>query len=153
MDVAAHFRSLTGELEALRDRVRNFSVATPHWPTDGEWKESVLRAVLRSYLPAHIEALRGFVVTPEMGSGQIDVLLYDNRKPVLFRNGDLVFVTPDAVTGIIEVKSNIADRGALREALRSLADDAAMIRRARHGTPLCRYVFVLHRDQAVGRRS
>jgi hypothetical protein len=44
MKVKAHFESLNRELEALRDRVRNFSVAKPHWQTDGEWKESVLRA-------------------------------------------------------------------------------------------------------------
>jgi len=90
-----------------------------------------LRAVLSGYLPSYIEPLRGFVVTPERGTGQIDVLLYDNRKPVLFRNGDLVFVTPDAVLGIIEVKSRVDDRSRLREALDSLADDAEVIRRAR----------------------
>lgn len=90
-----------------------------------------MRAALRGYLPSHIEPLRGFVVTPERGTGQIDVLLYDNRKPVLFRNGDLAFVTPDAVLGIIEVKSRIPDRSRLREALGSLADDAELIRSAR----------------------
>jgi hypothetical protein len=131
MDVKAHFESLTRELEALRDRVRNFSVATPHWQTDGEWKESVLRAVLKRYLPSHIEPLRGFVVTPERGSGQIDLLLYDNRKPVLFRDGDLVFVTPDAVLGIVEVKSKIHDRSGLKDALDSLSDKAELIRSAR----------------------
>jgi hypothetical protein len=128
MDVKAHFTSLTRELEALRDRVRNFSVDTPHWPTDGEWKESVLRAFLRGCLPSHIEPLRGFVVTPRRGTKQIDLLLYDNRQPVLFRDGDLVFVTPDAVLGIVEVKSNIRNRGDLREALASLADNAELIR-------------------------
>lgn len=128
MDVKAHFESLTRELEALRDRVRNFSVGSPHWLTDGEWKESVLRSVLRGYLPAQIEPARGFVVTRERGTGQIDVLLYDNTKPVLFRNGDLVFVTPDAAVGLVEVKSKITDRHGLREALKSLADDAEIIR-------------------------
>jgi hypothetical protein len=134
MNVAAHYKSITRELEALRDRVRNFSVNTPHWPTVGEWKESVLRAVLKQHLPAHVGPLRGFVVAPTVGSDQIDILPYDNRKPVIFRNGDLVFVTPDAVLGIVEVKSHIADRGALREALTSLADDAEMIlaNRAEH---------------------
>ena len=131
MDVKAHFTSLTRELDALRDRVRNFSVATPHWQTDGEWKESVLRSVLRGCLPSHIEPLRGFGVTPACGTGQIDLLLYDNRRPVLFRNGDLVFVTPDAVLGIVEVKSNIRDRTDLRNALQSLADDAEVIRTTR----------------------
>jgi len=128
MDIEAHFRSLTDELESLRDRVRNFSVNTPHWQTDGEWKESVLRSVLRGVLPSHIEPLRGFVIAPSAGSGQIDVLLYDNRRPLLFRNGDLAFVTPDAVAGIIEVKSLIASRNQLRSALHSLADDAEVIR-------------------------
>lgn len=128
MDISAHFESLTRELEALRDRVRNFSIMDPHWPTDGEWKESVLRSVLRSYLPAHVEPLRGFAVTQDRGSHQIDVLLYDNRKPVLFRNGDLIFVTPDAILGVVEVKSNIGDRSDLRAALQSLADNAQMIR-------------------------
>lgn len=37
----------------------------------------------------------------------MDVLIYDSAKPVLFRDGDLVFVTPDAVCGVIEVKSNL----------------------------------------------
>jgi len=133
MNVTAHFESLTRELEALRDRVRNFSVATPHWQTDGEWKESVLRAVLRGYLPSHIEPLRGFVVTPRLGTRQIDLLLYDNRKPVLFRNGDLVFLTPDAALGIVEVKSKIHDRAGLRKALGLLADNAELIRGARRG--------------------
>lgn len=85
-------------------------------------------------MPAHIEPLRGFVVAPQIGSGQIDILLYDNRKPVLFRNGDLVFATPDSVAGIVEVKSNIGNRGVLRDALTSLADDAAMIRGGRQGS-------------------
>ncbi len=128
MDIKAHYESLTRELEALRDRVRNFSVGTPNWQTDGEWKESVLRAVLKGYLPAHIEPLRGFVITPERSSSQIDVLLYDNRKPVLFRSGDLVFLTPDAVMGIIEVKSAIHDRHGLKTALSKLSDNAELIR-------------------------
>ncbi len=130
MNVEAHFESLTKELEALRDRVRNFSVATPHWPTDGEWKESVLRATLRGYLPSNIQALRGFAVSPARGTGQIDILLYDSRKPVLFRDGDLVFATADAILGIVEVKSRIRGRTHLRDALWSLADDAEIIRQA-----------------------
>jgi hypothetical protein len=132
VQVTAYYESLTRELEALKDRVRNFSVETPHWQTDGEWKETVLRTLLEGHLPAHIEPVRGFVVTPLRGSGQIDIILYDNRKPVLFRNGDLVFVSPDAVAGIIEVKSRIASAAGLRKALRSLADDAEVIHAGRH---------------------
>lgn len=37
MDNKKYFQSITLELEALKDRVRNY---TRHWQTDGEWKES-----------------------------------------------------------------------------------------------------------------
>ncbi len=44
-------------------------------------------------------------MTADDASSQLDVLLFDATKPVLFRDGDLAFVTPDAVVGIIEVES------------------------------------------------
>lgn len=133
MNVHEYFRSLTRELEALRDRVENFTVNEPHWQTVGEWKESVLRATLKGNLPANVEPARGFVVTKTRGTSQLDVILYDNTKPVLFRNGDLVFVTPDAVVGIIEVKSRIRSIRDLEDALILLAENAEIVRsRASH---------------------
>lgn len=106
MDVSKYFTSISWELEALKNRVRNF-IAHNHWQTDGEWKESVLRTILRRHLPDSIKVGRGFIVTPEGCSTQIDVLIYDASKPVLYRDGDLVFITSDAVKGIIEVKSTV----------------------------------------------
>ena len=105
METTEYFRSLSAEITALKNRVRNF-INDAHWRTDGEWKESVLRAILNGRLPNSIEAVRGFVLTSTGCSQQIDVLLYDNSKPVLFRDGDLVFLTPDAVKGIVEVGVN-----------------------------------------------
>ncbi len=127
MDILKHYNSLTRELEALKDRVRNFD-QTLSWQTEGEWKESVLRSTLRRYLPSNIEVLRGFVVTPTASSRQIDVLLYDTSKPVLFRDGDLVFVTPDAVRGLIEVKTRIDSRSDLKKAIKPLSSNAELIR-------------------------
>jgi hypothetical protein len=127
MNVGAHYESLTRELEALKDRVRNFD-NTRGWLADGEWKESVLRSILRRYLPAGVEPLRGYVVTGKNSSKQIDVLLYDSRVPVLFRDGDLVFITPDAVRGIIEVKTRIDTRKQLAQALTALAENASLVR-------------------------
>jgi len=40
MDVQGYFQSLSGELEALKKRVRQF-IDNQHWLTDGEWKEGV----------------------------------------------------------------------------------------------------------------
>ena len=104
MNVELHFRSLTAELESLKDRVRNF-IDDGHWPTDGEWKESVLRSILARRLPETVRVGRGFVLTRQGATTQCDILLYTASSPVLFRDGDLVFLTPDAVLGIIEVKS------------------------------------------------
>ena len=106
MNTTQYFLSLSQELRGLKNRVRNF-IDDAHWQTDGEWKESVLRYFLRRNLPRTVEVGRGFVVSPRGHSNQIDVLIYDSAKPVLFRDGDLVFVTPDAVCGVIEVKSNL----------------------------------------------
>ena len=72
MDPANYYRSLTAETDALKDRVRHL-IADAHWLTDGEWKESVLRSVLRRHLPAHIGVGRGFIISPASVSKQIDV--------------------------------------------------------------------------------
>jgi hypothetical protein len=106
MNTTQYFLSLSQELRALQNRVRNF-IDDAHWQTDGEWKESVLRYFLRRNLPQTVGVGRGFVVSPNGNSNQMDVLIYDSAKPVLFRDGDLVFVTPDAVCGVIEVKSSL----------------------------------------------
>jgi hypothetical protein len=62
MDVPRYSQSLLGELEALKDRVRQF-IHDHHWLTDGEWKEGVLRNFPRRNLPNTVEVGRGFVVT------------------------------------------------------------------------------------------
>lgn len=115
------------EVNSLKSRVRQL-MTNPHWLTDGEWKESVVRQILRRQLPTTALVSRGFIVSGGGESTQIDVLIHDAAKPSLFKDGDLVFVTPDAVLGIIEVKSRIraADSS---DILGKLALNAALIRR------------------------
>lgn len=122
MNTTAHLRSLSLEIDALKNRVRNFITDT-HWQTDGEWKESVLRSMIKRHMPSDVEVGRGFVVKQYNCSNQIDVLIYDSTKPLLYRDGDLVFVTPDAVKGIIEVKSSDASLAALSK----LANNAEFV--------------------------
>lgn len=126
MNLERYFQSLTDECETLKDRVRHL-VNDAHWPTDGEWKESVLRSMLRRSAPESVTVGRGFVVHQEGCSTQIDVLIYDNSMPILYRDGDLVFVTPSACRGIVEVKSNTS-RATFRAAAEKLADNAGFIR-------------------------
>lgn len=128
MSVEDQFRDLTRELASRKESIRNFS-ETKHDPTDGEWKEKVLREVLSRHLPKVFEPIRGFVTNGEESTRQIDILVYDSRKPMRFREGDVAFVTPDAVAGIIEVKSTIASISKLGIALQSLASNIEKIRK------------------------
>jgi hypothetical protein len=126
MNLEGYFRSLGGEVEALKSRVRDLKDST-HWLTDGEWKESVLRTVLRRNLPESVGVGRGFVVAESQSSHQLDIIVYERSAPVLFRDGDLVFVTPDAVLGIIEVKSRVTI-GTFKDAVSKLAGDVELLR-------------------------
>jgi hypothetical protein len=101
-DYLKFHESLTEELYSLKDRIRNL---VKHWPTDGEHKESALRALLRRHLPPSLVVGRGFVVTKDEASEQIDVLIVDGSAPTLFKDGDLMIVTPDAVVAAVEAKT------------------------------------------------
>lgn len=126
MNVRSYFKSLSEELQSLKNRVRNF-IDDAHWLTDGEWKESVLRHFLRRNLPDTIKVGRGFIIDAKRVSHQIDILIYDASKPMLFRDGDLVFVTPDVVNGIIEVKTSLNPQ-TWEDALKVLCLDAKLMR-------------------------
>ncbi len=126
MDLNNYFESLGREIDSLKLRVRDL-IANRHWQTDDEWKESVLRQVLRRHLPATAIIGRGFVISGDDVTTQLDVLIHDASKPVLFRDGDLVFVTLDAVLGIIEVKSRVTP-STFGEATRKIASDIGLVR-------------------------
>jgi len=106
MNMEQYYKSLSEELCALKNRVRNY-INDTHWLTDGEWKETVIRTILRRNLPNYVGVSRGFIITPYDTSRQIDVLVYDQRKPIPFREGDLAFVTPDTALLVAEVKTKI----------------------------------------------
>jgi hypothetical protein len=125
MKTENYFESLTSELNALKNRVRNF-IEDAHWLTDGEWKESVLRSVLRRCLPQNVEVGRGFVIGPTYTSKQIDVLLYSTEKPILFKDGDLVFITHDALIGMIEVKTSV-NNNTFKNAVNKIVTDLSQL--------------------------
>jgi len=120
MNELDYFKSITLEFQALKNRVQHF-IGSQHWLTVGEWKESVLRTVLRRHLPQNIGVGKGFVITKDGPSSQIDVLLYDRTKPLLYQDGDLAIITPDLCLGLIEVKTSL-DNSAFRDAVHKLAD-------------------------------
>lgn len=124
-DYAKYHLSVTEELYSLKDRIRNL---VSHWPTDGESKEVALRSVLRRHLPQSVIVGRGFIVGPQSSSTQIDVLVVDASKPTLFREGDLLIVTPDAVMAVIEVKTKLRAEDEFTDAITKLTSIEDMCR-------------------------
>lgn len=117
-DYTAYHKSLTEELYSIKNRIRNL---VQHWATDGESKEVALRSLLRKHLPESVIVGRGFIVTADQSSTQIDVLIVDARKPTLFKDGDLLIVTPDSVVGVIEVKTELRTETQFADALEKLS--------------------------------
>lgn len=102
-NLAEFHRTLAEEFRAIKDRVDHL---TDHRGTKGGFKESVLRTILRRFLPTSLTLGTGFIVNEaNQSSSQIDILIVDSNYPILFKDGDLMIVTPNAVRGIIEVKT------------------------------------------------
>jgi hypothetical protein len=127
-DFFEYHQSIARELEAAKNRVRQL-IGRRHWQTDGEHKEAIIRRVLRNHLPESVRIGKGFVCFEDHASSQIDILITAIGKPTLFKDGELVLVTPDAVQAIIEVKTALPSKSELIEALEKLADNLEYIRR------------------------
>lgn len=93
-----------------------------HHPSLGEYKERLLRKVIKEYLPEGYSVGTGFVLFPTQTlsersktdlpphqlSKQLDVIVFDGgRYPVIFRDDDFVVLRPEAIRAIIEVKGKL----------------------------------------------
>lgn len=72
MQTEQYFRSISTELDSLKNRVRHL-INDQHWQTDGEWKESVLRTIIQRSAPLNMTVGRGFIVDRDRSSTQIDI--------------------------------------------------------------------------------
>lgn len=104
-------KSITKELDIVKNRVRSL-IGNAHWGEEGRFKEVVLKTVINRFLPNNLSIGTGFIIG-ELGlddsiiSNQIDLIVYDNSIPVLFREGDFIITTEKNVRAIIEVKSKL----------------------------------------------
>ncbi len=130
-DFVEYHKSIARELNATKDRIRQL-IGDRHWQTDGEHKEAVLRKVLRNHLPESVRVGRGFVCFRNQVSSQIDILITAYDNPTLFKDGELVLVTPDAPQAIVEVKTSLESRSDLEDALAKLSKNIKSIRSSRN---------------------
>jgi hypothetical protein len=125
--------SITNELEVVKNRVRNL-IGDANWGEEGRFKEAVLKNVIRRFLPFDLSVGTGFIAKGQNVCGlsevklsnQVDIIVYDNRIPVLFSEGDFIITTHTNVKGIIEVKTKVNNSN-LGAALRKSIENAKFI--------------------------
>lgn len=125
-DYNAYRKSISHELVSIKNRVRNI-ISDAHWGEEGRYKEVILTDMLRKHLPKSVSVGTGFIMGEGILSTQIDIIVYRNDIPVLFQQSDFVIVIPEAVLGIIEVKSSTKDETKIKEAIEKMARNAEMI--------------------------
>lgn len=108
-----YYKSISSELQSIKNRVRNL---VTHRPEDWRYKEIVLSELIRSFLPKKFSVGTWFVVCPwddywkvKEKSTQIDIIIYNDSSPLLFKKWDFIICVPDAVEAIIEVKSKLSN--------------------------------------------
>ena len=119
-DFTQFHRNIATELTSKKDRVRHL-IAGSHWLTDGEYKESILRSIINCKLPFSVAACSGFAClnhssnnnVADQSSGQLDIVLRDREIAPLLEIDNTVFVIPQAIKGIIEVKTKLPNSTSL----------------------------------------
>ncbi len=127
----AYQQSINQELDTLKDRVRNL-IGNAHWGEEGRYKEEILKSILKSRLPANLAVGTGFVMTqlsPTTNdiSKQLDIIVYENNRPPIFKEGDFVIVTQNSVKAIIEVKSKIRSSRTFKNGLYKVVQNFSSI--------------------------
>lgn len=95
------------EFQSRINRMQTF--VKKHNLSSGGANETILREFLSTHAPARYEVGQGFVSDfedSELISKQCDILVYDKTNfPVLYSDGPIKVVMPDAVRMVIEVKT------------------------------------------------
>jgi hypothetical protein len=107
-------KSINKELVIVKDRVKNLiDIDVNHNAEDGNYREAILRNVIKRFLPKNLSIGTGFVINQRNNipqrTTQIDIIIYDNTYPLLFQEGDFIITTPGNVKAIIEVKTTITN--------------------------------------------
>lgn len=111
-----YYGSLAKEIRVKSDKI---SLLVSHDQTAGNYRELILRELLKKFVPSKFSVASGFI---EDVPKQMDIIIYDshNYYPT-FKEGDLVVVRREAVRAIIEVKTEL-NSTTLNESLESFFD-------------------------------
>ena len=117
------FAGWGAEIESKLDRVNDL-IGNIHRPSEGSYREILLRDFLRRVLPDRYRVSTGFVLGwPGGPSSQMDVIVWDaHRHAPFMETGEFAVVPDSAVRALIEVKTTL-DATNLKKALRNLHPD------------------------------
>lgn len=121
--------SWSDEFASQASRVRHL-IGDAHWLSDGEHKETLIRAIFRSKLPDRLSVSQGFVLDPNTAacSPQCDILLLDTHLAApFFSFGGLTVSSPESCIGVVEVKSTFRS-SVLRDAIESVCATDGIVR-------------------------
>lgn len=111
-NISNYFSSHSYELISKMQRL-DYLIGRDHWLSVGEYKEELLRNLLRNLLPKKYEVSTGFILSldqngHELKSKQQDIIIWNsNEFSAIFRDGNFVIVPPEACQAVIEVKSTL----------------------------------------------
>jgi len=94
----------------------DFLIGRAHWLSVGNYKEELLRSLLKQLLPKKYEVSTGFILAlddngKEIKSKQQDIIIWNSYEyAAIFRDGDFVIVPPEACKAVIEVKSTLTSQ-------------------------------------------
>lgn len=130
-------KSINQELEITKDRVRDL-IGPANWGEEGRYKEAILRKVISQFLPSNLRIGTGFILAKNDNqagqqdgkiSKQLDLVVYEGKRPLIFREGDFVILTEDAVRAVIEVKTKVTNFSSQdNSALNKIAEKLNLLR-------------------------
>jgi len=149
---ADFFSSYSDELKSKMTRLDKI-VGEKHWPSVGDFKESILRQMIAQRIPRRFEASSGFILSTKGGdkvlSRQLDLLIWDSHSnPPIFRDGEFVIIPPEACRGVVEVKSTLNNK-TLEEALVNIDSVVNFIDHANADTCIYKAIFAFTSDESV----
>ncbi len=105
--------------QELELKSKQIGLLISHGQTAGNYRELILRNLLRKYLPKKFSIATGFI---EGIPRQFDIIIFDSFNfPPVFSEGELVVARRDSIRAIIEVKTNL-DSTKLDESLELFHD-------------------------------
>lgn len=116
----------------LEVQLGTLGLFTKHPGEVGRVHEHFLRGVLRRLLPPSLRLGTGFISHGEWTSKQCDILVTGGDLPELFSAGDVVVADLEAVSGVVEVKTDLSSEH-FAKSLKALSEIEVERQRRRRG--------------------